>query len=271
MYSFCIMPAETPSAAPQSPEPRYARHAKLAQIGLAGQVKIKGSSILIIGCGSLGCAQAAFLARAGVGRLTLADRDTVQDLNLPTQLLYDEADVKARVPKAQTAALKLRAVNSGIDIVPVAADITAANIEPLIAAADLVMDATDNFETRFLINDAAVKAGKPWIYGGVLGTDGMVMAVLPGHGPCLRCLFEMPPADRRFPPPDEFGVLSTAAAWVAALQATQALKALTGAGADWGRMHTLDIWNGTVTAAEATRDPACPCCAGRRFKFLRSR
>ncbi|OGR41734.1 MAG: hypothetical protein A2X35_12730 [Elusimicrobia bacterium GWA2_61_42] len=239
---------------------RYARHARLSFIGQAGQEKIEKSSVLIIGCGSLGCAQAAFLARAGVGRLTLADRDTVQAPNMATQLLYDEIDLLERAPKAEAAVRRLRTINSGIAIEPVVADISAANIDPLVDKADLILDATDNFETRFLINEAAVKAGKPWIYGGVLGTDGMAMAILPGRGPCLRCLFALPPPESRLPPPDAFGVLSTAAVWVAALQTTQALKALACGGADWGRMHTLDIWNGTVTTAEVPRDPACPCC-----------
>ncbi|MCM2266808.1 MAG: HesA/MoeB/ThiF family protein [Elusimicrobiales bacterium] len=256
-------PENAPSAA------RYSRHAKLALIGPAGQAKIEKSSILLIGCGSLGCAQAAFLARAGVGRLTLADRDTVQAPNMATQLLYDERDLRDQAPKAEAAARHLRAINSGIAIEPVVADITAANIEPLVNKADLVLDATDNFETRFLLNDAAVKAGKPWIYGGVLGTDGMVMAVSPGQGPCLRCLFDLPAPEDRLPPPDVFGVLATAAAWVAALQTTQALKALAGGKADWGRMHTLDIWNGSVTTAEVPRDPACPCCGRREFRFLK--
>lgn len=248
---------------------RYSRHAKLSLIGQAGQARIEKGSVLIIGCGSLGCAQAAFLARAGVGRLILADRDTVQPPNMATQLLYEEQDLRDRAPKAEAAARRLRAVNSGIAIEPVVADISGANIEPLVAKADLVLDATDNFETRFLINEAAVKAGKPWIYGGVLGTDGMAMALRPGQGPCLRCLFDLPPPEGRLPPPDVFGVLSTAAAWVAALQATQALKALACGKADWGRLHTLDIWNGSVTAAEVPRDPACPCCGRREFKFLK--
>jgi adenylyltransferase/sulfurtransferase len=258
------MTADIPAPENTPADARYSRHAKLSLIGQAGQRKIEKSSVLIIGCGSLGCAQAAFLARAGVGRLTLADRDTVQPPNLATQLLYDEVDLLERAPKAQAAARRLRAINSGIAIEPVVADISAANIAPLVSKADLVLDATDNFETRFLINEAAVKAGKPWIYGGVLGTDGMAMAILPGRGPCLRCLFDLPPPEGRLPPPDVFGVLATAAAWVAALQTTQALKALACGAADWGRMHTLDIWNGTVTTAEVPRDPACPCCGGAK-------
>lgn len=263
------MPADKTTQTDSTAGTRYSRHARLSLIGQAGQARIEKSSVLIIGCGSLGCAQAAFLARAGVGRLTLADRDTVQPPNMATQLLYEEQDLREQAPKAEAAARRLRAINSGIAIEPVVADISGANIEPLVAKADLVLDATDNFETRFLINEAAVKAGKPWIYGGVLGTDGMVMAVLPGQGPCLRCLLDLPPPEGRLPPPDVFGVLSTAAVWVAALQTTQAVKALACGGADWGRIHTLDIWNGSVTSAEVPRDPACPCCGRREFKFLK--
>lgn len=254
---------------PPGIQDRYARHEKLDFIGAEGQRRIGASTVLVVGCGSLGCAQAALLARAGVGRLLLADRDVVRPANLPTQLLYDEADVKERAPKAEAAASRLRAANSEIAVEPLAGEVSAANIEALAARADLVMDATDNFETRFLLNDAAVKAGKPWIYGGVLGTDGMVMAVGPGKGPCLRCLLEMPAPENRLPPPDVFGVLNAAAAWVAALQAAQALKALARGAADWGRMHTLDIRNGSVTAAEVPRDPACPCCGRHEFKFLK--
>jgi molybdopterin/thiamine biosynthesis adenylyltransferase len=250
------------------PGARYARHAALGLIGQAGQRKLSKSTVLVVGCGSLGSAQAMFLARAGIGRLILADRDFVQLYNLPTQILYDENDVKERAPKAQAAARRLRAVNSGITIEPVAADITAANIEELAGRADLVIDGVDNYETRFLINDAAVKAGKPWVYGGVLGTSGMVMAVRPGQGPCLRCLFDLPPAGERFPSCNDFGILNTAVAWAAALQVTEAIKILTGAPAAEPRLHTLDIWSGSVSSVSAQRREDCPCCGQRRFEFL---
>jgi len=258
------MPADTPSPGGA----RYARHEALGLIGTAGQRKLARSSVLVLGCGSLGCAQAMLLARAGVGRLILADRDSVQLCNLPTQLLYDQSDVDAQAPKAEAAALRLRAINPEIKVEPVVADVTAANIEELVGRADLVMDGADNFETRFLLNDAAVKAGKPWVYGGVLGVDGMVLAVRPGAGPCLRCLFDLPPAGNRLPTCDAFGVLNAAAVWVASLQAAEALKLLTGAPRDADTLHTLNVWRGTASQVAAGRKPGCACCGARKFEFL---
>jgi adenylyltransferase/sulfurtransferase len=226
---------------------------------------------MVVGCGALGSAQAEFLARAGIGRLILADRDILELHNLQSQLLYDENDVRERLPKAEAAARRLRAVNSSIKIEPVIADVTAANVTELTGRADLVLDATDNFETRYLLNDAAVSAGKPWVYGGVLGSDGMVLAVHPGRGPCLRCLFEDPPEMGLIPTCNTFGVLNTAVAWVAALQVTEALKFLvSGEAADF-KLHTLDIWRGAVTAVAAERRAGCVCCDGRRFDFLDSK
>jgi molybdopterin/thiamine biosynthesis adenylyltransferase len=259
------MPADTPSPGGA----RYARHEALSLIGQAGQRKLAGSSVLVLGCGSIGGAQAMLLARAGVGRLILADRDSVQLCNLPTQLLYDQHDVNERAPKAEAAARRLRAINPEIKIEPVVAEVTAANIEELVGRADLIMDGADNFETRFLLNDAAVRAGKPWVYGGVLGTDGMVMAVRPGVGPCLRCLFDLPSADARLPSCDAFGVLNAAAVWVSCLQVTEAIKILTGAPEDGFKLHTLDIWRGTVSPVAAGRRADCPCCGRRNFEFLK--
>lgn len=247
---------------------RYRRQAALRVVGPEGQRKLAASTVLVVGCGGLGSAQAQFLARAGVGRLILADRDVIQLFNLPYQFIYDERDVEERMPKAEAAARRLRAVNSGITIEPVVVNVTAANAEELLARADLLMDATDNLETRYLLNDAAVKAGKPWIYGGVLGTDGTVMAVCPGEGPCLRCLFPEQPAAGLLPGCDAYGVLNTAVAWTAALQVTEALKLLTGAPDKDFKFHTLDIWQGTVSAVSAERRADCPCCGRRNFEFL---
>ncbi|MHB0994862.1 MAG: ThiF family adenylyltransferase [Elusimicrobiales bacterium] len=265
------MPAEIPRPENAPAEARYARQAALARLGPEGQAKLAAATVLVAGCGSLGSAQAQLLARAGVGRLLLADRDVVELSNLPAQVLYDEQDVKERLPKAEAAARRLRAVNSGISIEPVIADITAANAADLVGRADLVLDGTDNFETRYLINDAAVKAGKPWIYGGVLGTDGMVLAVRPGRGPCLRCLFEDPPDMGAVPTCSTFGVLNTAVAWVAALQVTEAVRLLTGAEQDGFKFHSLDVWRGSAEAISAGRRENCPCCGGRRFDFLDSK
>lgn len=250
---------------------RYARHEALKLIGPSGQKKLLESSVLVLGCGSLGSAQAMLLARAGVGRLILADRDVVEDYNLVTQVLYDEDDVKGRLPKAEAAARRLRAINSSIKAEPAVVDVSAANVEGLVAKADLVMDGTDNYETRFLINDAAVKAGKPWVYGGVLGTSGMVMPVRPGQGPCLRCLFELPPKEERLPHCNDFGVLNAAVAWAAALQVTEALKILAGVTDESTRLYTLDIWNASAGSVAAQRAENCPCCGQRRFDFLGAR
>lgn len=254
------MPAEITPPENAPADARYARHAALAKIGREGQNKLAGSTVLVAGCGSLGCAQAGLLARAGIGRLLLADRDIVERYNLPTQMLYDEQDVRERLPKAEAAARRLRAINSEIGIEPIIADVTVSNVENILGPADLVLDGTDNFETRYLINDAAVRAGKPWIYGGVLGTDGMVLAVRPGLGPCLRCLFEDPPDTGALPTCNAFGVLNTAVTWVAALQVTEAIKILTGAEPDGFKLHTLDIWRGSATAAYAKRRADCACC-----------
>lgn len=247
---------------------RYARHAVLGLIGPGGQRKISESSALVLGCGSIGSAQAMLLARAGVGRLILADRDHVQLYNLATQILYDDSDVNARAPKAEAAARRLRAINPTIKIEAVQANVTAANIEELVSRADLVMDGADNFETRFLLNDAAVKAGKPWVYCGVLGTDGMVMPVRPGRGPCLRCLSGLPPPDRRPPTCDAFGILNANAVWAACLQVAEAIKILSGAPEESPKFYSLDIWRGSVTPIEAARNPDCPCCGRRKFEFL---
>ncbi len=255
----------------QGPDARYARQTVLDMIGRAGQRRLAESAVLVVGCGSLGSAQAEFLARAGIGRLILADRDILEPHNLQSQLLYDESDVNARLPKAEAAARRLRAVNSSIKIEPVITDVTAGNIKELVGRSDLVLDACDNFETRYLLNDAAVSAGKPWVYGGVLGVDGMVLAVHPGRGPCLRCLFEDPPELGLLPTCNTFGVLNTAAAWVAALQVTEALKFLVGTEAAEFKLHTLDIWRGTVTAVAAERRAGCVCCGGRSFDFLDSK
>lgn len=252
------------------PDPRYARHEALSLIGAAGQKKLLEKTVLVLGCGSLGSAQAMLLARAGAGRLIVADRDIVELCNLPTQILYDEQDVRDRLPKAEAAARRLRAINPGISVEAVVADVTAANVSELIGKSDLVMDGSDNFEARYLLNDGAVKAGKPWVYGGVLGTGGMVMAVRPG-GPCLRCLFEEPPDMGALPTCDTFGVLNAAAVWVASLQVSEALKCLLAPAPAEHRLHILDIIAGTVSAEAAERRGDCPCCGRREFEFLDSR
>ena len=247
---------------------RYARQAVLPMIGRPGQEALSRSSVLVVGCGALGSTQAELLARAGIGHLILVDRDVLELHNLQRQFLFDEQDVRERMPKAAAAARRLRAINSEISIDAQVADVTAANVAELIGPADLVIDGTDNFETRYLLNDAAVQAGKPWIYGGVLGADGTVMAVRPGQGPCLRCVFPDPPDAHLLPTCETQGVLNTAVVWVAALQVTEALKLLVRDPTVEHKLTTLDVWHGTSRSVTVQRDAACACCAERRFEFL---
>ena len=247
---------------------RYARQEILGVIGRAGQEALGRSTVLVLGCGALGSVQAELLARAGVGRLILVDRDVLELHNLQRQLLFDEQDVRERLPKASAAARRLRAVNSEITIEAVVTDVTASSVVDLVRSCDIVIDGTDNFETRYVLNDAAVQAGKPWIYGGVLGTDGTVMAVRPPEGPCLRCVFPNPPDAHELPTCETRGVLNTAVVWVAALQVTEALKLLVKAPAADFKLQALDVWRGSVRSVAVQRDETCICCAQRRFEFL---
>jgi adenylyltransferase/sulfurtransferase len=248
------------------PSDRYSRQAALPEIGPGGQARIGAACALIVGCGALGSAQAELLARAGLGRLILVDRDVLELHNLQRQLLFDEADVQARLPKAEAAARRLRAVNSDVDVLGLVADVTPANVLALLEPADVVLDGTDNFETRYLLNDAAVKARKPWVYGGVLGTEGTLLAIRPGVGPCLRCLFEEPPG-AGLPTCETAGVLGPAVLSVAALQVTEALRLLVGDPRP-ARIHALDVWRGAHTAVAVERRADCPCCGAGRFEFL---
>ncbi|HSW38887.1 MAG TPA: ThiF family adenylyltransferase [Acidobacteriota bacterium] len=251
-----------------SPRHRYARQAVLGVIGNAGQEKLAESTVLVVGCGALGSTQAELLARAGLGRLIIVDRDVLELHNLQRQLLFDEGDVRERLPKAVAAARRLRAINSDIVIEDVVADVTPDNIAELLRPADLIIDGTDNFETRYLLNDAAVRESKPYVYGGVLGTEGAVMAVRPDRGPCLCCVFPDPPDAQNLPTCETQGVLNTAVAWVAALQVTETIKLLLHpSGADF-KLHALDVWSGTARAFEARRNENCVCCGKRNFDFL---
>jgi adenylyltransferase/sulfurtransferase len=247
---------------------RFLRHLCLRQIGPEGQQRLAGASVALVGCGALGTNQAQMLARAGVGRLRLIDRDLVEPSNLPRQVLFDEDDVASRLPKAVIAARKLSRVDSRLSIEPVVAEVNAANIERLIDGCEVVLDACDNLETRYLLNDACVKAGKPWVYGGVVGTSGMVLPVRPGLGPCLRCVFpEMPPPGE-LPTPETMGVLNAAPAIVGAMQAVEALKLLLGQGSETPALITLELWEPSFQKLSLGRDARCPCCGARRFDFL---
>lgn len=250
------------------PSDRYTRQSLLSVIGAEGQRRILESRVLVVGCGALGSTQAEHLARAGVGHLRVVDRDVLELHNLQRQSLFGEEDVRDRLPKALAAQRRLRAINADIQVEGRVMDVTPDGVEALVGDADVVVDGTDNFETRFLVNDAAVKLGRPWIYGGVVATEGTVMAVRPGQGPCLRCILPQPPPPGQAPTCETLGILNTAVAWVAALQVTEALRILVGAPPPPPRLHTLDIWKGTASAIQVPRSPTCPCCQDRRFDFL---
>lgn len=254
----------------QRNEDRYSRQRVLAEIGDSGQQKLLEATVLIVGCGALGSIQGELLTRAGVGRIRIADRDLLELNNLQRQFLFDEEDVAARLPKAEAAARKLRKINSSVMLEPLVVDVTPQNVESLIGDAALVLDATDNFETRYLVNDACVKLGKPWIYGGVIGTTGMTMAVNLGSGPCFRCLFPDAPEPGSLPTCETLGVLNTVPTLIAALQATAALRILVGEPAE-AQLQLIDAWKGSHRAISVKRTADCPCCNARQFDFLDSR
>src|ERR671931_1086479 len=207
---------------------RYSRQVRFPGVGKDGQRKLLDSTVTLVGCGALGTVLANALVRAGVGHLRLIDRDFIETNNLQRQVLFDEHDVAENLPKAEAAARKLGAINSTVYVEPVVADIDRTNILELTKDADLILDGTDNFEVRYLINDVAVKLGKPWVYGGCIGSHGQVMAILPGQTPCLRCVFEAAPAPGEAGTCEAAGVLSPIVNIIASFQATEAMKILTG-------------------------------------------
>ncbi len=240
---------------------RYARQMIHPAIGEEGQRALGAARVLIVGCGALGTHIADTLARAGVGFLRIVDRDFVELHNLQRQVLFDEDDLQGGTPKALAATAKLRRINSRIAIEPIVDDANAANIAALIAGIDLIVDGTDNFETRYLLNDAAARAGLPWIYGGVLASYGMTLTILPGETACLRCLFPEPPPPGATPTCDTAGVLAPAVALIAALEAAEALKILTGARDAVNReLLAFDVWRLTVDRLPAHRQADCPTC-----------
>ena len=251
---------------------RYSRQERFAPVGKDGQRRIRESRVVIAGCGALGTAQAELLARAGVGFIRLVDRDYVEWSNLQRQLLFDEAGAAEGLPKAVAAARRLRAVNSGVAVEPAVADLTAANAEDLLGDAALILDGTDNFETRYLLNDFAVSARLPWIYGAAVGSYGIRMTVIPGRTACFRCVYPEPPEGVQ-PTCETAGVLGPVTVTVAALQAGEALRILSGHGDEvQGGIATVDVWSGSVRqVSPPARDPVCPCCVQRRFTYLEGR
>jgi adenylyltransferase/sulfurtransferase len=213
------------------------------------------------------------LARAGVGHLTVVDRDFVELSNLQRQLLFEEADAAAGLPKAVAAARAVARVNSEVEVIPIVADVTPANVEPLVAGADAVLDGTDNLETRLLLNDACVERGVPWVYGGAIGSTGMSMTIVPGETACYRCAFPAAAPGAALATCEMAGVLASTVVAVAALQWTEIVKLLVGDREHLNRgLTAFDLWTNDVErAALVRRDPSCPCCGGRRFDYLDAR
>lgn len=242
-------------------EERYSRQTRFKPIGEKGQKALADSSVLIVGAGALGTAAAEGLARAGAGRMAIIDRDYVEWSNLQRQQLYTEEDARQRLPKAVAAKARLLAVNSAIHIEAYAAEGTAETLEPLIEQADCIVDATDNFETRMVINDLALKTKTPWIYGACVSSQGMCMTIIPGVTPCLSCLFEQMPVGGATC--DTAGIIPPAVHIVSAYQQAEALKLLTGNHAAVNRrFFTFDVWNNTNMSinVDQTKRDHCPSC-----------
>jgi adenylyltransferase/sulfurtransferase len=249
---------------------RYHRQTLLPQIGVSGQARLSRARVLLVGCGALGTVVAEQLVRAGVGMLRIVDRDVVERSNLQRQTLFDEADADGGVPKAVAARRRLGQVNSLVAVEAVVADFFAGNAEEL-GDVDLILDGTDNVETRYLVNDLAVRRGVPWVYGACVGTEGRTMAVLPGQSPCLRCLFPQPPGVGELPTCDTAGVLGPVAAIVASLQSVAAIKLLSGnADAVAREMLVIDAWANRIRSIDVGdgRRADCVTCGRREFEFL---
>jgi adenylyltransferase/sulfurtransferase len=249
---------------------RYSRQTILPGWGAEGQARLAVKSAAVIGCGALGSHIASHLVRAGVGRLVLADRDFVEWHNLPRQALYSEADAAAGVPKAVAAARRLRLLNSEVVIEEHVVDVNADTLEDLIRGVDVVLDGADNFEVRYLLNEACVKHGISWVYGGVLGTYGLTAAIVPGETPCLRCLLGPMPPPGSMPTCETAGVLGPAVAVVAALEATEGLKVLLGQPEALLRsLVMVDLWSGDFEQAQTQKGKtACPVCDEGRYDLL---
>ena len=240
---------------------RFSRQMRFAPIGEAGQEKLAVSRVVLVGCGALGTHIAESLVRAGVGSITLIDNDRVESSNLPRQALFDETDADSATPKAEAAKAHLARINSRTSLAAVVDTFDAANAAEYLDGADLVADGTDNMETRYAINAAAVAAGVPWIYGGVVAGTGAVLAIPPA-GPCLCCLYPKPPSAGDVPTCSEIGVIEPAVAVTAALESRAAMRWLIEGAIDAGRLFQFDLWSGRFHEFTVKADPACPVCGG---------
>ena len=239
---------------------RYSRQILVQQVGREGQEKLAAARVGLVGCGALGSHISNHLVRAGVGYLRIADRDYPEVHNLQRQILFTEADVAAGIPKAEAAAAHLCAINSTVEVEPQVITIDEESLPGFADGLDLLVDGTDNFATRFLINDYAVRTGLPWVYGGVISTSGMTMTVVPGEGPCLRCLIPELPSREQTPTADVAGVLSTTVAVIASVEATEVIKLIVDPRARNRGLLIVDLWDLVFERLEVARDAECRCC-----------
>jgi adenylyltransferase/sulfurtransferase len=254
---------------------RYRRQMRFEPLGEKGQRRLLASRVLVCGCGALGSVAADLLVRAGVGFVRIVDRDFLEPDNLHRQVLFDERDVAEELPKAVAAARRLGQINSEVEIEPVVADVSAANISGLADDVQLVVDGTDNFETRYLVNDYSVACGTPWVFGGCVGAEGQVMAVLPGETACLSCLLPDPPPAETQPTCETAGVIGPIVSVIAALQSAEALKILSGnLEAVNRRLTIVDLWGNQIRSIGVNRlrgQAECATCGDRNFPWLDGR
>ncbi|MEO8649004.1 MAG: ThiF family adenylyltransferase [Acidobacteriota bacterium] len=249
---------------------RYIRQILFPEIGREGQERLSLSTVMLVGCGALGASHAETFARAGVGRLKIVDRDFVEYSNLQRQSLFTETDASNHVPKAAAAKARLVEINSSVEVEAIITDINNSNVESLIDGCDLVVDGSDNFQVRYLVNDACVKADKPWIYGAAVSSYGATMTIIPGRTPCLRCIFEEMPDAGTSPTCDTSGVIMPIIASISAVQSAEAIKYLVG---DIESLHgsllQIDIWQNDWRKIKlGSPNPDCVTCGRRNFQFL---
>ncbi len=238
---------------------RYDRQMRFERIGLEGQNRLKEGRVAVMGCGALGSGIAHNLVRAGVGFVRVVDRDSLEWSNLHRQLLYTEADVKQRLPKATAAARHLQEINSGVEVQSIVTEITRENVEDLIAGVDVVADGLDNIPTRFMVNDACVGVGIPWVYGAAVAAEGASMTIIPGKGPCLRCLMESLPPDGVVKTCDDVGVINPLTSLVSAIESCEVMKRLLGEPANTDLLR-LNVWEPVFRKSRVRRRSDCPVC-----------
>ncbi len=251
---------------------RYSRQILFQHIGGERQKVLMNSSAVVIGCGALGTVSSSYLTRAGIGQIRIVDRDFVEESNLQRQILFDENDISENLPKAIAAQRKLQKINTKVKIEGIVTDVNYANIEELTQGVDIIIDGTDNFETRFLINDFCVKNSVPWIYGACIGGRGVVMNIIPSETPCLRCVFETMPQIGSFPTCDTAGVIGPIAGIIASIQVTEAIKILS---EDYESINKtlieIDVWNTKFRQIDVSGLKElnnCPTCKLHNYTFL---